>query len=189
MTHLENQISLLHAQIRRNVFVYRPRKLVVEFPGDDAQKASTQRDDTRNGNEIRSEGGPDLRFDAGLRARGSGIRKICNRIFDLTSLNCRIHQKSQVVNAQSDDLDGVAQTQCIPGQNDLVEETEYKERKVGIDGLCRGLAGVSFLEVTLEFRKDVAGECQSQCLFRTSYSACQAKLTLQEQDRLQTEQS
>ena len=92
----------------------------------------------------------DLKLERNRRGR------IDNSFVDLKDLNDSINQKSNVVEADSDDLNGVVQTECVPYQEDLVQETQSEQGEIRDDCFGGLVAGCTWFEMGLKSAKDIS---------------------------------
>lgn len=132
-SYLEDQVSPLHTQIRGDVFVDGPRKLIVQFPGNSREQHEAKRDDAWNSDQVRVHVVP--KVVANLLLASQNV----DGIFDLVRLDGGIGQEGQVRYTYADDLNRVLQPQRVVCKTELVQESEDKEGEISGDrmGLCR----------------------------------------------------
>jgi hypothetical protein len=127
-TRLIDQKALLHPQIGADLLIDVPTEFSVQLPGEKRQRSSSEGDDAWQGNQ-----GPlDLRKVCG---REKMLTLECNgSLLDLVNLNGRVDQKTEVVDAQADDLNRVLASQRIVSKQHLVDEAEDEKGEVGGNG-------------------------------------------------------
>ncbi len=115
-SYLIGQISPLHPQIRADVLVYRPSKLIVELPSDEEHEQSAQSEHGRNRNQERSRITPEgSDWVAGIRVVPvPGRPQILHGLANLLHLHGGVDQEPDVVYAQSDHLNRVLEPQRVP---------------------------------------------------------------------------
>ena len=82
--------------------------------------------------------------------------QIDNGFVDLKYLNDSINQKSNVVKADSDDLNGVVETECVPYQEDLIQETQSEKGEIRDDCFGGLVTGCAWFEMSLKSAKDIS---------------------------------
>ena len=148
--HLICEVSALHSQISADVFIDGPGKLIVEFPGHDHHQQGAHGDHDGNDDQ---EG---LSFAPHVGVDGTVDGQVGDGIFDLLDLHGSIDQKTEIAHTDSDDLDGVFQSEGVVDEHQLVDETETVEGQEGRDGF-RGGDGVGLgIDLKLEVGKDIA---------------------------------
>ena len=146
--HLIMKEALLHAVVSADLLQNVPSKLLVQFPGHEPHRDGEHGNDDGNRHEERAARGPGTlagRVDF-ERAVGLNVRDGSS---DLVDLQRGVDEQGQVRDADSNDLDGVLETQGIPGQDQLVQETKNEERQEGGYRLVVGI----------EHRVGAAGIC------------------------------
>ena len=78
---------------------------------------------------------------------------------DLIQLDGSIHQHSYIVDAESDDLNGVLQPQRIPHQYDLIQESENEESEISGNRLGVWYGRFAVHDTKLELYEEVAVVC------------------------------
>lgn len=105
---LEDEVAALHAQIGGDVLVDGPREFVVEFPRDEGQTDGSEAENGGDGDEIWSSTVPDV---ATLFGEAHGD------VRDLFHLDCAVDEQADVVDDETDDLNGVLQSQAVPDED------------------------------------------------------------------------
>lgn len=67
------------------------------------------------------------------------ITEVKDGLFDLLHLDSAIYQQSQIVEAKADDLNCILESQGIPHEDQLIDETEDVKREEGRDGASGNL--------------------------------------------------
>ena len=70
---------------------------------------------------------------------------------NLIHLDCCIDQKRKIVYANSDDLNGVLQTEGIIDQDDLIDECEDVEREESWNGVSVSLVRCTVIRCTMRW--------------------------------------
>ena len=83
------------------------------------------------------------------------IAQSFNSFVDLIILDRGIYQHPNVVETESDDLNGILQSQRIPNQHQLVQESEDEYCKVRRDCLNEGDRFKTVDQALLEFRVEI----------------------------------
>lgn len=116
-----------------------PCKLIVELPRDKGQDCSSDSDQDWDSNQVWLNAWPQkLTLDQVTWALVAVKMPHC--LIDLADLNRRVDEQSEVVETQSNDLNGILEAQGIIDKHKLVQETKDEEGEVGWDdlGLCDG---------------------------------------------------
>lgn len=99
-----------------------PRKLIIQLPRNGRHDSGEESDDARDRNQIWFDIRPYLRGHGGLQP---AVRsQSFDRFVDLVVLNRSIDEHSNIIDAKSDDLNGILQSQRIVDKDQLVEESE-----------------------------------------------------------------
>lgn len=84
------------------------------------------------------------------------IAQLVDRIADLIFLYGSVDEQADVVDTQTDDLNGVLESECIPPQDQFVHKAEDEEGEVGGDGANVWCCCRSGFEALLKDGKDIA---------------------------------
>lgn len=92
-----------------------PRKLLVQFPGYEAEDERDQSDDGWDGNQFRLGLSPDVQIPEHvvIVQKGDGL-------VDLINLESAVNEQGKVRNADPDDLDRILRDESVPDENNLV---------------------------------------------------------------------
>jgi hypothetical protein len=131
-TNLECQISLLHPEVGTDVLVDTPSKLVVQLPANHSHQNRRQGDHAGYRNQKWSDLWPDIFFSERLLGYRGRIRQSGIRILDLVHLNGGIYQHGQIEYADTNDLDGVLQPECVIAETDEENVREDEQRQIAI---------------------------------------------------------
>lgn len=126
-----------------------PCKFIVQLPSDDHHQQRAHRYDNGDDNQEGFGFPPHIFIDGvvdGQHADG---------FLDLLDLHGAIDQKTDVADAQPDDLNGVFQTEGVVGEHDFVDETETIQREETGDGLGGGDILRFGVELELEVCEDI----------------------------------
>jgi hypothetical protein len=150
VTDLIGKVSPLQAKVCTDMLVNGPCKLVIEFPCDKCKQNGTQTHDTGQCDKIGAYMFPKMWLNE--------IVDIQRRygVADLVKLNSGVDEKSDVVEHETYDLNRVLEAECIPNKNQLVDEAEHENGKIGRNCCCFGVAFAVILEAGLEPREDVS---------------------------------
>lgn len=150
--YLVSQIAPLEPGVSTDALVDGPCKFVIELPGLKSKEESS------NGHEDRQsdEHGLDI-FPEVTRDKGAVV-EVVGRVFDLIELNAGIDENADVVDDDSDDLNGVFEAQGIPHEYQLVDVAEHEDGEKGGDGarLAGSCARGGKVYLCLEFTKDIS---------------------------------
>jgi len=125
--NLEGEVTLLHAKVGTDMLVDAPCKLIVQLPADNAHENSRKCDHTRNSDEERSNGAPNVRLHKLLICVLGLIRRQgIIGIIDLVHLNGGIDEHRKVEDADTDDLDRVLKTEGIVAKSNQENMGEDK---------------------------------------------------------------
>lgn len=117
--------ALLHAIVGANVLKNVPSKLLVELPGNVYHDNSGDSNDDRGGNKVGLDIVPQHgRCDA-LLQRAVDLEDSKSHL-NLLKLEGRVNQKSQIGDADADDLNRVLHAQRVQHEDQFVKETEDK---------------------------------------------------------------
>jgi hypothetical protein len=147
---LKGQIPSLHAEVGRNVLVDGPCKFVVQLPRRNREEASTNSQNNGYGNEKWLRLAPNCKVDIG------GPCQDYNRLVNLLHLHGAVDEKTNIIHAQTDDLNSILETQSVPNEDKLVEETKYVKGEEGRDSARRGLILRTLFGVDLKGRKHIS---------------------------------
>jgi len=153
--YLVSEIAPLESGVGTDALVDGPCKLVIQLPGLKSKK------DGRNGHEDRqsNQHGLDV-FPEVARNKGA-IVEVVGRVPDLVELDAGIDENADVVDDDSNDLNGVFEAQGIPHEHQLVDVAEHEDGEKGGNGA--GFAGSRALcgkvNVCLELAKDISRRC------------------------------
>ena len=186
-THLVVQEALLHAIVGADLLQDIPGELPVELVGDGTHADGDHADDGGDGDE---EGLAQLPHIPVLVILLQGTRghQVIDRVVDLIDLEDGVDENGQVSHAEADDLNGILESQGVPGQDQDVEETEDEK---GEEGRNRAILRLEFvgeaglllvLETELEPPEDVSAlSCVStetmDGLYRTSLATQRTGVT------------
>lgn len=125
MTDLVDQKPFLHAQIGADLLVDGPGEFAIQLP---CYKGQEEGADTNNNGNSDQEG-----HDIGpvLRSEEVQSHQAVGGIQDLIELDGSIYQNSQVHKYQANDLNSVLRGESIVDEDELVDEGEDEETKVG----------------------------------------------------------
>lgn len=118
------------------MFIDCPRKLIIQLPSDECHDYREEANDTRNSQDVGSNIMPNrvIGFDIWYGLAGilwiCEINESCDGLVDLIVLDRSVYQHSNIVEAKSDDLNGVLESQSIVVQHQLVQESEDEECEV-----------------------------------------------------------
>lgn len=149
--YLVRKIAPLHAQIGGDVLVDGPRKLIVELPRNESE------DDGRDGhyNGESDEWATDLGPDREVIKTIQDLQR-SDGFVDLIELDSGVDQDADVVDDQTDDLNGVLLGEGIVDQGDLVDVAEHEDGEVGGDGARLVVVVDIVLEGILEAGEDIS---------------------------------
>ena len=99
-----------------------PRKFIVEFPSNQGHDHGEKGYDNRHGQQIWLHILP-YSF---LCIYVSNLFQILDGVIDLVILNRSINKHSDIVDAKTDDLNGILQSEGIVHKDQLIQETENK---------------------------------------------------------------
>lgn len=118
--------SFLHTIICTNVLQNIPGKFLIQLPRDECHANSCQSNDAGNRDEKCLDFRPE---DGGSNSLLESIvpSQNANGHLDLVNLKGSINKKSQVGDADANDLNSVFRAQGIPNNDELVQETKDDE--------------------------------------------------------------
>lgn len=150
-TNLKGEESSSHAEVCADVFVDRPGKFIIKLPRDKDQHHREEADDDWTCPQEWLDVFPNW---IGRQDVVDAFQFV-NCPSDLIHLDGRIDQHANVVDAQTKDLNRVFQSERIPDEDNLIQESEDEEGEVGWDGLGVGLRRLSGLDTQLELHKQI----------------------------------
>lgn len=134
------------------MFVNSPRKLIVQLPGDETHDDREECNNNGNRHQKWSNILPDIIFLQDIAPEFESFDSPVN----LVELDCSIHQHTNIVDAESDDLNGVFESQRIPDEDQLIQETEDEECEVCWDGFRQSHGIFAVFNAQLELNKKIA---------------------------------
>lgn len=134
------------------MLVNRPRKFVVQLPRNARHHYREEGNDTWHCKQVWSDIFPHLLPWVNV----SQLRQTTNSVIDLIILDCSVDKHTQIVAAESDNLNCVLESQGIVHQYQLVQETEDEEGEVCWDGLDERYRGHIMFQTQLEFCEDIS---------------------------------
>lgn len=154
--YLVCQVTPLQSQVGADVLVDGPCEFIVQLPCDEGEQGGCECHQTRQGDEHGPDVEPELRLDILV------LVELVGGVPDLVELDGGVDGDTDVVDDESDDLNGILQSECVPHEPQLVQVAEHEDGKVCWDGA--GLAVFNFglgpFDAGLELAKDVAvGHC------------------------------
>lgn len=151
--YLVGQVTPLQSQISTDVLVDGPRKFVVQLPCFKGKKDGGHSHQAGQGDQHRLDIGPELRFDE------SALVQLVGGVPDLVELDRSIDENTDVVDDETNDLNGVLQAQSIPDKPQLVEVTEHEDGEIRGNGagFAVSVFGLAPVDAVLELAKDIAG--------------------------------
>lgn len=137
LAYLIRQIPALEPQVGADVLIDSPGKLVIQFPGDEGHQDGAKSHQTGLHDQEWLDIGPECQVDHVI------LLQLHDGVVNLVHLDRGVHQDSDVVDAETDDLNGVLKAEGIVDQDHLVDITEHENREIRGNGLRLGeLVGV-----------------------------------------------
>ena len=150
--YLVSQIAPLQSCVGTDALVDGPCKLIVQLPCFEGENESSDSHQHGQSDEHRLDVVPEVLGDEAARV------EVVGSVLDLVELDGRVDENADVVQNETDDLNGVLHAQGIPCKEELVDIAEHEDgeesgNRAGLVGACtRGRE----MDLILELAKDIS---------------------------------
>lgn len=153
------EVSFSHSVICSYVLQDIPCKFLIKSPSNEDHSNGGKRDDDGNCNEVGLKIGPQS-FRCETRLQRIVGAQNAERLLNLVILNRGVDEEGKIGDADADDLNSILHSQCIPYNDQIVQETENEEGQKCRNGFVLRLDSreANMLAKTrLKFAKDKTG--------------------------------